>query len=703
MLINIKRNAEVFGPYSVEEAREYLSSGRLLLSDLAELPGTMEWIPLASVPGVRIAPPPPPPSSADLPGTAPGSTHRPLLSEAPPVLGVSETKQRPPTYQTSPWRRAIKPAGVAFGAVALGWGLLFHPTPMPGLSLCARVLAGIFIGLFMAILPALLTYLLAVLVYGRKPELKRAVDLDAFETGEKTRNLVSAGVLTAIAVLCVISVSKPGREAWSFAWCGADLDKQNAESQQERELRKIQNTAGKPVVERASTPTEPNPASQPGVSPAGDAAEPDAKAQAAAEFERDFFQIYPDLKPYRAVVDAVATKLGEQGFTAPTREAVMEAFAKGARKEIKRQQQSALPPGAMVLKGDWGNTPRMTDATTPEWVKAGGMAQPRPSTEIRFTGKEPGHAGGPPIQDTSLAGDGTGDMPDWVRHSPGYVQSAWQQCEEVNAFNKNAAERDGALREREQALREQQVEDAKEAARARAQSLEAAAPQPAWQVRPENPPPAVPQVKSGTGFFITDDGYFLTCCHVIKDASRISIRLGQAFYQAALVRADPQNDLALLKVSGRFRSLPVAPPKSVKLGDSVFTIGFPNVDLQGFEPKLTKGDVSSLAGGRDNPLYFQISVPVQPGNSGGALVNTVGNVVGIVSDRLSDSAALETTGMLAQNVNYAVKCDSVTAFLGALPEVLAKLKSPNRSKDRKSEDVLKEAKDATALVIASDH
>jgi S1-C subfamily serine protease len=94
-------------------------------------------------------------------------------------------------------------------------------------------------------------------------------------------------------------------------------------------------------------------------------------------------------------------------------------------------------------------------------------------------------------------------------------------------------------------------------------------------------------------------------------------------------------------------------------------------------------------------------VPIQPGNSGGALINTVGNVVGIVSDRLSDSAALETSGMLAQNVNYAVKCDSVTAFLGALPEVLAKLKSPHRSKDRKSEDVLKEAQDATALVIAS--
>jgi uncharacterized RDD family membrane protein YckC len=83
MLIHIKRNAEVFGPYSVEEAREYLSAGRLSLSDFAQLPGTTEWIPLASVPGVRSAPPPPPPSSsAELPGTAPGSAHQTSSSAA---------------------------------------------------------------------------------------------------------------------------------------------------------------------------------------------------------------------------------------------------------------------------------------------------------------------------------------------------------------------------------------------------------------------------------------------------------------------------------------------------------------------------------------------------------------------------------------------------------------------------------------------
>lgn len=60
MLVHIKRNEEVFGPYSIEEARGYLASGRLTSSDFAQFEGTSEWIPLASVPGIRAASPPPP-------------------------------------------------------------------------------------------------------------------------------------------------------------------------------------------------------------------------------------------------------------------------------------------------------------------------------------------------------------------------------------------------------------------------------------------------------------------------------------------------------------------------------------------------------------------------------------------------------------------------------------------------------------------
>jgi len=93
----------------------------------------------------------------------------------------------------------------------------------------------------------------------------------------------------------------------------------------------------------------------------------------------------------------------------------------------------------------------------------------------------------------------------------------------------------------------------------------------------------------------------------------------------------------------------------------VAAIGLPNIGLQGFAPKLAKGEIASLSGAQDDPRYFQISVPVQPGNSGGTLVDERGNVVGVVSAKLSARAALSTSGALPDNVNYEVK-SSLTEF-----------------------------------------
>ena len=82
----------------------------------------------------------------------------------------------------------------------------------------------------------------------------------------------------------------------------------------------------------------------------------------------------------------------------------------------------------------------------------------------------------------------------------------------------------------------------------------------------------------------------------------------------------------------------------MKLGGTVAKVGFPDIGLQRFSPKLAKGEIASLSGIQDDPRYFQISVPVQPGNSGGTLVDERGNVVGIVSAKLNMSAALTSSG-----------------------------------------------------------
>jgi S1-C subfamily serine protease len=130
----------------------------------------------------------------------------------------------------------------------------------------------------------------------------------------------------------------------------------------------------------------------------------------------------------------------------------------------------------------------------------------------------------------------------------------------------------------------------------------------------------------------------------------------------------------------------------------VATIGFPDPSLQGFSPKLAKGEIASLSGASDDARYFQISVPVQPGNSGGALVDERGNVIGIVSAKLDESAALAASGALPENVNYAVKSSLLLSFLESVPDVSARLKSPNTA-DEKFEDVVKSAQDAAVLVL----
>jgi len=205
-------------------------------------------------------------------------------------------------------------------------------------------------------------------------------------------------------------------------------------------------------------------------------------------------------------------------------------------------------------------------------------------------------------------------------------------------------------------------------------------------------------IATGSGFFVSSDGYFVTNYHVVKGASVIRIKRKDDVFDAKIARVDAVNDIAVLKAAGNFPFLSLGHAEAVMLGADVFTIGFPNPNLQGFAPKLTRGDISGRSGLLDDPRMFQISIPLQPGNSGGALVDEHGNVVGVVSAKLSAAAALKVTGELPENVNYAVKSSFVLGFLESIPEVTAKLKEPNTS-DMQFADVVEKAKEAAVLVL----
>ena len=203
---------------------------------------------------------------------------------------------------------------------------------------------------------------------------------------------------------------------------------------------------------------------------------------------------------------------------------------------------------------------------------------------------------------------------------------------------------------------------------------------------------------SGTGFFITEDGYLITNHHVAGSGAQVRLVSEAGLISAKVVKVDAANDLSLLKAEGKFCPLPVAASRTVRMGGTVATVGFPNPGLQGFAPKLAKGEIAALSGAQDDPRYFQISAPVQPGNSGGALFDEHGNVVGVVSAKLNAAAAVATSGALPENVNYAVKSSFLLSFLESVPEVSAKLKEPN-NKDRKFEDAVKSAEQAAVLVL----
>ncbi|MDD4393309.1 MAG: trypsin-like peptidase domain-containing protein [Desulfobacterales bacterium] len=206
---------------------------------------------------------------------------------------------------------------------------------------------------------------------------------------------------------------------------------------------------------------------------------------------------------------------------------------------------------------------------------------------------------------------------------------------------------------------------------------------------------------SGTGFLISKDGYLLTCHHVVDNARSIKVIVGDNSYPAKLVRDDKYNDLALLKISGRFSALSFSPNRSAAMGQDIFTIGYPNPLLQGTSAKLTKGTINSLTGFMDDLRLYQVSVPVQPGNSGGPLLDMNGNVAGVIVAVLDAKIAFNVTGSLPQNVNYAVKKTYAQALLDTLPEVSAKLLPPS-TKKRGFETVAAQVKKSIVMVVTAE-
>lgn len=171
------------------------------------------------------------------------------------------------------------------------------------------------------------------------------------------------------------------------------------------------------------------------------------------------------------------------------------------------------------------------------------------------------------------------------------------------------------------------------------------------------PPTATPTTSRGTAFAVRPDGILLTASHIVRDAKMITASCpGNPPSPATLGETAGNTDLAVLRIGQPTPTyLSLAEARTLKVGDPVFTIGFPATSLLGSEPKFTDGSVSALSGPGGEATLVQITVPVQPGNSGAPLLNNEGRVVGVVTSSAAIRAFLTVTGTLPQNINWAVK------------------------------------------------
>jgi S1-C subfamily serine protease len=177
-----------------------------------------------------------------------------------------------------------------------------------------------------------------------------------------------------------------------------------------------------------------------------------------------------------------------------------------------------------------------------------------------------------------------------------------------------------------------------------------------------------PKISTGTGFFVSSDGHVLTNAHVVKGCtSTVVSQPGGRSEPARIIATDATNDLALLSVAQTaWRPTGVPNLKAgVRQGEEVAAYGFPHVGMLATSGTITSGTVSATAGLGDDSRMLQISAPVQSGNSGGPLMDQAGNVVGIVTSKLNVVRALEKTGDLPQNVNFAIKASVARIFLEA--------------------------------------
>ena len=204
--------------------------------------------------------------------------------------------------------------------------------------------------------------------------------------------------------------------------------------------------------------------------------------------------------------------------------------------------------------------------------------------------------------------------------------------------------------------------------------------------------------QTGTGFVISASGHVVTNNHVVDGCvgDILGNLSGEAPVKLRKVSSDQTNDLALLQApEGTFKTAAVIRDKPVHSGDSVVAIGYPFHGLLTSDFTVTTGIVNSLSGLLNNTRYLQISAAVQPGNSGGPLLDNGGEIIGMVAAKLNFLKFVRATGNIPENINFAIKTGAIRDFLdnSAVPYQTAEPKA-----ELKTADIAQAARAYTLLI-----
>ena len=170
---------------------------------------------------------------------------------------------------------------------------------------------------------------------------------------------------------------------------------------------------------------------------------------------------------------------------------------------------------------------------------------------------------------------------------------------------------------------------------------------------PEDNNPPLDSDKIGSGFYINSNGYLITNEHVVESCKKVWVKDEDGNNAGLIIRKDKVLDLAIIKVNKKIEKY--AKFGSIRTGEDAIALGYPLGETLGSEIKVTKGNIAALSGFKGDQNFLQFTAPIQPGSSGGPLLNERGNLVGV------STANLE--GVMFQNINFAVKGTIVQKFL----------------------------------------